>query len=247
MKKKTLIPALCMLLVSAILLGTSTYAWFSMNTQVSAEQMSITAKSNARYLLINNTGTAASGDEDLTLTSEATVYPAKFLADGYTFNEGLANEVVVPANGWYTANNANSNSATNAVFNYAAVTEADANYMGTDTMYLTLSADSEAWGNYIKITVDKTSGDDAASLILKVTNGATTEYIDAGHADGVHYIDCSTTNLTSSACIAVVAYTYIDGTSTNVYSDFQGAPSSLTGSFEFTFDLVDSMPAPAGP
>ena len=55
MKMKKLIPALCMLLVSAILLGTSTYAWFSMNKTVTAESMSITATSANPYLLISET------------------------------------------------------------------------------------------------------------------------------------------------------------------------------------------------
>ena len=239
MKVKRLIPAVAMLLVSAMLLGTSTFAWFSMNTQVTASSIEITAKSNARYLLINNTGTAATGSESLTLTTDATVYPASYEHAGLTLHEGETNELVVPANGWYTANNRNSNNATNAVFNESAVTEGDTDYMATDTMYLTLSGDSEAWDGYVQIVVAKASGDAAGKMVLKVTNGATTTYIDAG-VGGTFYVDCSTTNLTNSACITVVAYTYIDGDSTNVYSDFTGAPDSLTAQFSFTFNLTET-------
>ena len=239
MKFKRLIPALAMLLVSAILLGTSTFAWFSMNTSVSAESISITAKSNARYLLINQSGTAATGDDSLTLTSAYTVYPAKFSASAATLGTA-PNTLSVSANGWYTANNRNSDNATDAVYNYRAVTEGDADYMGTDTMYLTLSADSEAWDKYVKITATQGTGSDAAaSVVLKITNGSTTTYVDLGHG-GVDYIDCSTTNLTKTACITVVAYTYIDGTSTNVYSDYTGAPASITGTIDLQFDLVES-------
>ncbi|MBO4468359.1 MAG: hypothetical protein J5766_03570, partial [Clostridia bacterium] len=57
MKMKKLIPALCMLLVSAILLGTSTYAWFSMSTEVSATGMEVTAVSDAIFLEISNAST----------------------------------------------------------------------------------------------------------------------------------------------------------------------------------------------
>ncbi len=82
---KKLIPALCMLLVAAALLGTSTFAWFSMNKTVTATGMQVTAKSDSVFLLIG------SGDDDTvseiqsagTLTtaltvdsSEAQVYPA---------------------------------------------------------------------------------------------------------------------------------------------------------------------------
>ena len=61
MKFKRLIPALAMLLVSAILLGTSTFAWFSMNTQVSATGMQVKAVAEDGLLIINelDTDTAA--------------------------------------------------------------------------------------------------------------------------------------------------------------------------------------------
>lgn len=50
---KKLIPAICMLLVSACLLGTSTYAWFSMNKTVSATGMSVTASTPASLMIQN--------------------------------------------------------------------------------------------------------------------------------------------------------------------------------------------------
>lgn len=51
---KKLIPAICLLLISAVLLGTSTYAWFSMNTKVEATGMKVQATS-AKNLVISNT------------------------------------------------------------------------------------------------------------------------------------------------------------------------------------------------
>lgn len=57
-KFKKIIPALCMLLISAVLMGTSTYAWFSMNTTVKATDMKVTAKSDDVFLQIVNHGTA---------------------------------------------------------------------------------------------------------------------------------------------------------------------------------------------
>lgn len=59
MKKfKKLIPAFCMLLISAVLMGTSTYAWFSMNTKVTASGMQVNAKANSQFLqIVNSNGT----------------------------------------------------------------------------------------------------------------------------------------------------------------------------------------------
>ena len=60
MKKfKKVVPALCALLVSAVMLGSSTYAWFSMNTQVTATGMNVTATSNSTYLVISDSTTLA--------------------------------------------------------------------------------------------------------------------------------------------------------------------------------------------
>ena len=52
---KKLIPALCMLLIVATLLGTSTYAWFSMNTTVTATGMQVQAKAEAGLIISNAT------------------------------------------------------------------------------------------------------------------------------------------------------------------------------------------------
>ena len=71
MKKfRKLIPALCMLLVSALFVGTSTYAWFSMNKAVSAANMQITAKSADPYLQISADGTNFGTELDSTKTTD---------------------------------------------------------------------------------------------------------------------------------------------------------------------------------
>ncbi len=70
-KFKKLVPAICMLLVSAVLMGTSTYAWFSMNTTVTAKGMQVTAKSDSKFLQIINTADG-SAFADNTAQIEAT-------------------------------------------------------------------------------------------------------------------------------------------------------------------------------
>lgn len=54
MKKfSKLIPAFCMLLISAMLMGTSTFAWFSMNTQVTATGMQVKAQAEGGIVISN--------------------------------------------------------------------------------------------------------------------------------------------------------------------------------------------------
>lgn len=58
MKKRFLVTSILMLLLTVFALSTSTYAWFSMNTQVTATGMQVVAKTDDTYLLIG------SGDND---------------------------------------------------------------------------------------------------------------------------------------------------------------------------------------
>ncbi|MDY2851679.1 MAG: hypothetical protein SOV55_06130 [Candidatus Borkfalkiaceae bacterium] len=56
MKKfKKIIPALCMLLVSAVLLGSSTYAWFSLNNKVTVTGMQVSTKVDNNLLIADST------------------------------------------------------------------------------------------------------------------------------------------------------------------------------------------------
>lgn len=52
-KTRKLIPALAMLLISAVMMSTASFAWFSMNEEVTATGMNITAESDNVWLAIN--------------------------------------------------------------------------------------------------------------------------------------------------------------------------------------------------
>ena len=82
--KKQLAAAIAMVLVAAISLGTSTYAWFVSNTKVSATSSSVKATSATPNLLIvegaTATGTAKNTDGktaiEITSTNATALYPA---------------------------------------------------------------------------------------------------------------------------------------------------------------------------
>ena len=48
---KKIIPSICMLLVTAVLMGTSTYAWFSMNRKVEVNGMKVTAVTSSNLII----------------------------------------------------------------------------------------------------------------------------------------------------------------------------------------------------
>ena len=200
MKKfKKLIPALCMLLISAVLMGTSTYAWFSMNMSVTATGMTVTAKSNSTYLLIDTVDNAAtktaSAVTKIATNHSATIYPVAF---NDTADEKTVNGVNVPVNGWYTANSkspSDNGLGTNegeGILNAKIIAEADLNKSGenqyalVNTFWLSLSSDSEDFTGKLNVTLTKTSAHESVSVVIKVeNNGGTATYYKLGNTQEI--------------------------------------------------------------
>ena len=67
------IPALVMLLVSAIMLSTASFAWFASNKEVTATDMSVTAKANTKFLHISNAEAGTYGITAKATNAEADV------------------------------------------------------------------------------------------------------------------------------------------------------------------------------
>ena len=99
MKVKRLIPALAMLLIAAMLMGTSTFAWFSMNREVKATNMQISAKADSS-LVISKTTSFVAGNvvENFGSTDyKPVVMPATRWASGMTDNTDSHAAVTEPA------------------------------------------------------------------------------------------------------------------------------------------------------
>ena len=109
-KTRKLIPAIAMLLVSLIVMSSASFAWFSMNKQVSATGMQITANSDSVYLLIDTKeaydardlatpGTGLTGLQDaakttVTLIGEDNVlYPAAWKKATPVVTDSSSNEL----------------------------------------------------------------------------------------------------------------------------------------------------------
>lgn len=249
MKKLTrkLFVSIMTLVLTVMALGTSTFAWFSMNTTATATGMQVTAKSNATYLLIGSSSSIATTKTGLTDTIAATaddgngdaVYPAYFATGAETngvFPGTMATGYTAPsvtANKWYTASNRNSNNATNAVTNVQEISAANlGNYVLTYTTYLTLSADSEDFTGKLQLTSTLVSGDAAASMVVLIGS----EYVKL--TNGTAAQTTNDVTIAHNGALLVTMYVYIDGTSTNVNSDYINTPNTITGQLSLQFDLV---------
>lgn len=248
MKKfKKLIPALCMLLISAVLMGTSTYAWFSMNMNVSATGMTVTAKSNSTYLLIgtsdNKTDKENSNVSIIATNASDNVYPAAFNNTASAIQVGGKE---IKAYSWYTANSKDpSKTGTgNEILNAVELTEAQLNpaegnkYALINDFYLTLSKDSEDLKDgTLSVTLKKGEGaHEAVAVIIKVSSGEQSVYYSLSTTEAV---TINNFNLTNATSYKVTVFTYFDGNNGSVTSNkYNENSAAFTGSVEVGFAIA---------
>lgn len=248
MKKfRKLIPALCMLLVSALFVGTSTYAWFSMNSSVQATNMMVKAKSNARYLLIgddevNAKATTKTDKAGKALTNEhaalyattgndnQTCYPTAYYTEAGTLN---GHETV--ANKWYTTTSDTHDKAVSGNADITEVKEADKDYMLTYKMYLTLTNDSESYTG--KLTVTPAITNTSKSVKAMVVINGEKNIVDT--SNNTAFTTKGDVELSSTTALEVTVYVYNDGNATNVNSTyFNGGADKLDGTVSLSFALA---------
>ena len=236
---KKLFPALCLLLVSATLLGTSTYAWFSMNKEVTANNISITAKSNTIYLLINDTGTANTGDDNLDLNVKGkALFPAALDKDNDTDTDKNPS---MPAN-WYTAAGKSTTDGTlvNETKKYLTAENFE-NYVVKKTVYLTLAKNSVESG---KLTVKGTTFNDniggASTVKFAVGDnvvGTITKDDVAGNT-AANTVELAT-GLKDDDVVKVDIYYYFDGNDADITTENFDNNQLTTSNVEFEFAVAD--------
>ena len=95
MKTKKLLVAVCLLLISATMLGTASFAWFSMNTQVDVDGIEVEAYSDSLFLEISEDNTTYATSVNLSSNGEKMLRLAKhgFVGDAWviTWTQGTGN------------------------------------------------------------------------------------------------------------------------------------------------------------
>lgn len=254
-KAKIIIPALGMLLLSTAASITGTVAWFSMNTQVTATGMQVTAKSDNTFLLISATNTTAEtiqAENKITVAltvddTAAKVYPSKPMEEGEVgvgnlFPDGTAvtdTATAADPTNWYTANSADPTSSTMDT-NSANPLVSFAGYVITKKVYLTVAEGANA-ANNLKVTPTITAKGgktiDAVKILVTTSDGGFATLTSSGTSKD---IKGANTNLTDITVLTVNIYIYYDGSVASVYTNnavnLDGANISLAFN-------VDAVPA----
>ena len=245
MKKfKKLIPAFCAMLVSAAMLGTSTYAWFSVNKEVTATGMNVTAVADTQYFLISTTADFSGKKLSTELTTEqmtqkgindeAKVYPAAY---------GTV-DTLITEKSWYTANV--DTVGTNIV--KATKIEAPAGegkkvyqnnqYFVGYSFYVGLAENSADYNDTLKVlAVNSDKGAKIAAVQFQAMTGSTatgageflpvedtTETSTTGGLASKNKYELSAT-ATSKKCVKITVYVFIYGGADNI----KNGSTELTG------------------
>lgn len=225
--RKQLLAAVAMVIVAAIAVSSSTFAWFAMSDTVTATGMTVTAKSDAIFLEIKGTEDANFG---LTGTNalNAALYPAHHeawtaLADitDFDLNDDSTND------NWYYRYNANSNNATDAM---GAKTYIDSftDYVATTSYQVELHPGSAATGYDLYVKDITIPADKGITVVIAGQNGYK-EFSESATDIAFNAADVLSDTVTGTVQ-TINVYIYFNGDDANVYTDNVAA---LTGSVSF--------------
>ena len=243
---KKLIPAICMLLVAASLLGTSTYAWFSMNTTVTASSLEIKATTDANLYIAKGASVAIGSITGIQVTDLAVaanaVKPCDLVdASGtVTVNDaktyttapqvGSAGEAATYTKIGTITETTSTNEDTKNIANYVAVG------------YVTIARKQTNTGNYTltpscTVTCENASNLNKAMRAGIIINGKLYEANDA-NSDGTTAITftfpSNVTNLADNTAYSVALLLWFEGEDTDCFVNNAVSLSNNTAAWSFT-------------
>lgn len=250
--KRQLLAAIAMVLVAAVALGSSTYAWFVSNNTVTATTSKISAQSNAPFLMIDKTNISTNSGTSVSFADVAdkALYPAQVVKNtdkSPLFKSAYASAANAPtelANSRYDVGNAAA-----AVTGEFAIKESFK--IGT--------ADAKA-GSFKNLKVSKveltstgTDGLEAALSVLVVCGDnwavykasadgtVLTKYKDNVDATGNNTDGVLADTIAAGASASVDVYVFYDGSETNVYTNNLPKLTAIGATITFTATPVNTQ------
>lgn len=234
---RKLIPAFAMLLVAAVLLGSSTFAWFSMNTTVTATSMSVTAKSDQTFMLIKagHAADAAAVQASKKTEDDALNVSAELLPTAHTATVTNISTADAPENWFYKTSDDPSLYGGDGHESAATALTALTGYVLVNEFSVSLAAGANPMSNIKVGTCTLTTSGDAAVKVLVATATASEEFGATG--SGSTTLQAS---LTDSTVMYVRIYIYWDGADSDVYTNGIADLQNTSVVVTFTGTVVNS-------
>ena len=229
--RKQLMAAIAMVVVAAVALSSSTYAWFANNNKVTATGMQVTAMSNQSFLLISSTNTTATDiqTENKTTTAltvsdaEAKLFPAAHTTISKTSDAVVGN--------WYTGFSADPAEVTMDESTKTILTDY-AGYVIHKQVWITVAKNSTPVENLkVKATIgNKNTGDITQAMVLVTSTTAAAEMSSASTSPTTVLTD---TQISDTTVVPLDIYIYINGNDSAVYTNNYNGLDTATITLEF--------------
>ncbi len=231
-KTRKLIPALVMLLVSAVMMSTASFAWFSINDKVDVDGMAVQATATGSLVItsgttVNTGATSLTTGFGLTASTATVLKPMSWVATGKL---GDGNDTAVTPGYHFVANPTDVDPATGFApsgkeLKYTAVTDGTGYYVDY-IVYLAASGDkiddstltaNVTFGGNSKgqraVTVDFLVGTTVVTAATTTDAVGTMNHEKFARADGTSTVALGTVDipLNTEGYIPVVMRVYIDG------------------------------------
>ncbi len=243
---RKILPAIAMLVISAVMLSTASYAWFAMNSTATAEGMQVKVQSNSVFLYIGNATQNISdiqSGKQVKVTAAATtstdfmVFPSAYkktetpVKNASETDLGLGTDsikgtAIGTASNWYTAEATAVDSSGAKENSGKALTDFE-DYVVKYSFNLTLAVGSNPVAaeqltvNYnptIKTDTTATGSDTAAAVRVIVVCGDKFEEF-SGVTSKTGTVKLNANQITSDAATQVDVYVYYDGNDSSVYTN----------------------------
>ena len=233
--KKQMGAAIAMVLVAAIALAASTYAWFVSNNEVTATTTNISAQSNSAYLVIDNaqaaktsTTSTSSSTASETFTPDTKLYPAQWKNTFDSAGKKLGEEGFTTATYQFESAYASSKEAASEKSDTrfavgAPETAATKDYTLANTFYIGTGTYDGTFTDLkvTNVTVNNSANSSLSSAMrVLVTCGSdwvvwsSTGKESSSQESGVIKAD----GITKNADATVKVYVYYDGSDNSVYT-----------------------------
>ena len=229
---RRLIPAIAMLMVSAVLMSTASFAWFSMNSNVTATGIQVTADAPESSLLISSDNVSFGSTIDLPAENrmDTVLEPAAHMENSETFY------TLTPLGGQNVDDQGNLlNGVQLGAENYFVTSTTDYLY---NQFYLKLDSGDTSLTENIKVTATMTAGEaairNAIYILFVVTTGEGTTYTDMAVVSMANNNQALLT-LTGGETAEVEIYVFVNGE----HDDCNNA--SISADFPAAIDLTFSF------
>ena len=233
---RKLIPAFAMLLIAAVMMSTATFAWFSTNSQVTAQGFNVTVKADNAYIVISETADDVNGkatNVNILDGVAGVLIPSRPTPVSGEVNANWYGQSAIT---WQTGTSESaSNGMTNVDYETISVSEnSDSDYAIHKTLYIRSAKGFPAAQNLILSKIDVGSDlafASAVSVVIKC-NGKYFNYVNGTSPKSIDAVlDDSVTDAEDTVIEVLI---YVNGDNENVKTDnatttnLQGMTVTLT-------------------